>query len=143
MKVNPQTQKYSRSHVGQISFRTSPVSGPPEGRIAIVTDVGSEMRWTRQRWVRKAVAGRVLPVSDRPARRRPAFQRLRHMSAGRTRPPELAWRKVAAYGKSVSFWHPLLMSSRRRFLRPNRVLQNRQSAGDGDKNEFVAGESAP
>jgi hypothetical protein len=41
----------------------------------------------------------------------------------------------------VWFWHPLLMSSRQRFCEPNRVSLNRQSVGDGDKKEFVAGKS--
>jgi hypothetical protein len=49
---------------------------------------------------------------------------------------------VAAYGEVVWFRHPLLVSSRRRFCEPNRVRQNRQFAGDGDKKEFVAEESA-
>jgi hypothetical protein len=48
--------------------------------------------------------------------------------------------EVAAYGKGVWSWHPLLMSSLRRFCAPDRDAQDRQSAGDGDKKEFVAGE---
>ena len=47
-----------------------------------------------------------------------------------------------AYGKTVWSWHPLLMPSQRRFYEFNRARQNRQFAGDGDKKEFVAGESA-
>jgi hypothetical protein len=35
-------------------------SRPTEGRFAIVTDVGHGMRWTRQRFARNGVAGRVL-----------------------------------------------------------------------------------
>ena len=50
---------------------------PLEGRIAIVTDVGCGMRWTRQRRARDVFAGRLRPVSDRTARRRPALKRLR------------------------------------------------------------------
>ena len=38
-------------------------------------------------------------------------------------------------------WHPLLMSSRRRFCAPNRECAKRYSACDGDNKEFVAGES--
>src|SRR6476646_4095831 len=34
------------------------------------------------------------------------------------------------------------MSSRQRFCEPNRVSLIRQSVGDGDKKEFVAGESS-
>ena len=48
---------------------------------------------------------------------------------------------VASYGKTVWFRHPLLMSSRRRFCEPNRDFAQRYSAGDGDNQEFVAGES--
>jgi hypothetical protein len=48
-----------------------------------------------------------------------------------------------AYGKSVWFRHPLLVSSRRRFADPTGFSQNFQSAGDGGKTEFVAEESAP
>ena len=40
----------------------------------------------------------------------------------------------------MSFWHPLLMSSRRRRVGPTGLKQI-LSAGDGDKQEFVAGES--
>ena len=35
------------------------------------------MRWTRQRWRANGVAGQALPVSEEPARRRTALQRLR------------------------------------------------------------------
>src|SRR6266700_7137198 len=34
-------------------------SRPTEGRFAIVTDVGHGMRWTRQRFARDGIAGRV------------------------------------------------------------------------------------
>jgi hypothetical protein len=50
---------------------------------------------------------------------------------------------AAAYGKSVWFRHPLLVSSRRRFLRILPGSQNLQSAGDGGKTEFVAEEITP
>jgi hypothetical protein len=36
-------------------------------------------------------------------------------------------------------WHPLLVSSRRRFFEPNRVSQYLQSAGDGDKTNSSPG----
>src|SRR5467141_214169 len=41
-------------------------SRPTEGRFAIVTNVGHGMRWTRQRFARDGIAGRVgeRPVSD-------------------------------------------------------------------------------
>jgi hypothetical protein len=53
----------------------SACSGSPEGRIAIVTDIGLGMRWTRQRQARKWSQGGY-PVSDRTARRRTALKRL-------------------------------------------------------------------
>jgi hypothetical protein len=42
--------------------------GPQEGRIAIVTDVGSGMRWTRKRRHAMRIAGRTLQVCERSAR---------------------------------------------------------------------------
>jgi hypothetical protein len=45
LPVQPLRQKYSASHGTQISGLCGP-SRPTEGRIAIVTVVGSEMRWT-------------------------------------------------------------------------------------------------
>ena len=48
---------------------------------------------------------------------------------------------VVADGKTVWSWHPLLMLNRRRFFRARPGEQDLQSADDGDKNEFVAGES--
>jgi len=47
---------------------------------------------------------------------------------------------LPAYGKTVWSWHPLLVSSRRRSSQARPGGQNLQSAGDGDKKEFVAGE---
>jgi hypothetical protein len=44
-----------------------------------------------------------------------------------------------AYGKTVWSWHPLLVSSRRRFFKPNRVLIILQSADDGDKTNSSPG----
>ena len=52
-------QKYFASPVGQIISTNSRHPTPPEGRFAIVTDVGHGMRWTRQRFARKGIAGRV------------------------------------------------------------------------------------
>ena len=65
----------------------------------IVTDVGHGMRWTRQRRRVDVIAGRVLLVSDQGAQTNGAF----------------------ADGKTVWSWHPLLVSSRRRFFEPDRV----------------------
>jgi hypothetical protein len=46
---------------------------------------------------------------------------------------------VAAYGEAVWSWHPLLVSSRRRFCEPDRVSSDRQSADDGDKTNSSPG----
>ncbi len=70
-------QKYSASRLPQITPTTPAIPHPLEGRIAIVTDVGRGMRWTRQRRAREGSQGGLRPVSDQPARRRPALKRLR------------------------------------------------------------------
>jgi len=50
---------------------------------------------------------------------------------------------AAADGKGVWFWHPWLVSSRRRFSGPNRASESRQFAGDGGKREIrLQGERA-
>src|SRR5882757_11476908 len=51
--VQPLREKYFASPQTQITFKTPAVSFPQEGRFAVVTDVGSGMRWTRQRQARK------------------------------------------------------------------------------------------
>ena len=73
-------------------------------------------------------------------------------SVGRASVRRAGWRKtcersngaqtneVVAYGKIVWSWHPLLMSNRRRRVGPTGLRQT-ISVDDGDKNEFVAGES--
>jgi hypothetical protein len=58
--VESPLQKYFASPVGQIISTNSRHPVPQEGRIAIVTDVGHGMRWTRQRLARDGIAGRVL-----------------------------------------------------------------------------------
>jgi len=75
---------------------------PLEGRIAIVTDVGDGMRWTRGRQAREQQS-----------------QGEMNLVSGGTR-----WMIGAfVYGEAVSFWHPLLVSSSRRQSRPNRAGQ--------------------
>ena len=51
--VQPLREKYSASPQTQITSTTPAVSFPQEGRFAVVTDVGSGMRWTRQHQARK------------------------------------------------------------------------------------------
>src|SRR5437588_812811 len=48
-RVQPLSQKYSCSLLTQITSISAAIPSHTEGRIAIVTDVGSGMRWTRQR----------------------------------------------------------------------------------------------
>jgi hypothetical protein len=74
-----------------------------EGRIAIVTNADG-MRWTRQRRARRGV-------------RRAGWRKTCERSNG------AQTNGAEAYGKTVWSWHPLLMSSRRRFCRPNRARQ--------------------
>jgi hypothetical protein len=58
------------------------------------------------------------PVSDMPARRRTA---------------------LVADGEVVWFWHPLLVSSSRRQVRPDRARTSLQSASDGGKRNSSPG----
>ena len=46
---------------------------------------------------------------------------------------------AGAYGKTVWSWHPLLVSSRRRFLQAQPGARNLQSADDGDKTNSSPG----
>jgi hypothetical protein len=48
---------------------------------------------------------------------------------------------MAAYGKTVWSWLSLLQPSVATMHRPDRARRIIQSRGDGDKQEFVAGES--
>ena len=45
--VQPFARKYSRSLLTQLTSISIAIPHPQEGRFAIVTDVGSGMRWTR------------------------------------------------------------------------------------------------
>jgi hypothetical protein len=58
--VQPLLQKYFCFRTPQITSRTFRIPSHTEGRFAIVTDVGHGMRWTRQRFARDGIAGRVL-----------------------------------------------------------------------------------
>jgi len=117
-------------------------SGPHEGRIAIVTDVGVGMRWTRQRRARAVTQGgsSLRVVSGQPARRRtallPSSPMLRRMG---TKPGEAAWRRRVAYGEAVWSWHPLLVSSRRRRGRTQPGSIRHRSADDGGKTNSSPG----
>ena len=62
------------------------------------------MRWTRQRRARKSSQG---------------------VSLTRERSNGVQTNDACAYGQVVWFWHPLLVSSRRRFFEPDRVSISR------------------
>jgi hypothetical protein len=49
LPVQPRLQKYFRFRPTQIKSISFAIPFPQEGRIAIVTDVGCGMQWTRQR----------------------------------------------------------------------------------------------
>jgi hypothetical protein len=90
--VQSPARKYSSSRFPQISTTTPPVPARQEGRIAIVTDVGLGMRWTRQR-PPAALAGSQggpWPVSDRRRGRRTALKR----TAKPCGPGARGWRQV-------------------------------------------------
>ena len=113
---------------------TSPRS---EGRIAIVTKRWDGVRWTRQRWARRHVRRAVFRERS-TACRRTALKRL-CQNFGWSQMAGDGLVKEAAYGKSVWFWHPWLVSNRRRFSRVQPGSQNRQFAGDGGKRNSSPG----
>jgi hypothetical protein len=93
---------------------------PHEGRFAIVTDAGWDAMDAAASGVQLGSQGGLLSVSD-----------VRHVSTN----------GADADGEGVWSWHPLLVSSWRRFCWLNRVGQNRQSANDGGKRNSRTGES--
>jgi hypothetical protein len=62
--VQSSRKKYFAFAVGQIICTSPRHPVPQEGRIAIVTDVGCGMRWTRKRRARKESQGGLNLVSD-------------------------------------------------------------------------------
>jgi hypothetical protein len=67
-----------------------------------------------------AAASGANEIAGRVSRERPS--RARRTTP---KPGEAFWRRrVAAYGKTVWSWHPLLVSNRRRCCEPNRARQN-------------------
>src|SRR5258705_8703710 len=97
-------------------------SRPTEGRFAIVTNVGHGMRWTRQRFARDGIAGRVgeRPVSDQQR----ADEGCCSVRRSRVVLTPRRWRQVL-----------------RRLVRLNRAGQNLQSAGRRWQKSPIAGES--
>src|SRR5258708_28880745 len=57
---SPFAKNISLSPSGKSPVEARPIPAREEGRIAIVTDVGQGMRWTRQRRRAKGVAGRAV-----------------------------------------------------------------------------------
>jgi hypothetical protein len=96
------------------------------------------MRWTRQRRARDCDRRAVLRERSCSARTNGASTPPPRLRPGCTRAAE-GLVEVAAYGKAVWSWHPLLVSSWRRLFEPNRVSISRQSAGDGDKTNSSPG----
>ena len=88
-----------------------------------------------------AIAGRAFGlVSDQRLRRRTALflssPTLRRMCTAR----RASWRRWVADGEAVWSWHPLLVSSRRRFFRAQPGLADAiQFADDGDKRNSSPG----
>jgi hypothetical protein len=78
---SPAAKNISSSRSTQIISLSHAVSSLNEGRIAIVTDVGFGMRWTRQRRRARGMQGGLsiegTPVSIHPARGRTALLPLR------------------------------------------------------------------
>jgi hypothetical protein len=88
----------------------APSRAPREGRLAIVTDVGRGMRWTRRRAGRSAHArGRRSRVVLTPRRWRQVAQRyLRDDGGKKARSPGRAWRKPLKPLRGEGRMNPLL-----------------------------------
>ena len=97
--IQPCLKKYIACAVGQITNINSAVSCPQRGALANVTNVGHGMRWTRQRQVCMAIAGRV----------------------SRERSSGVLTNGAVAYGKIVLFWHPDAGVKFAEASRPDRV----------------------
>jgi hypothetical protein len=105
--VQPCFQKQFASHLTQITSSSRAIPFRRRG-VGHRHERWGGMRWTRQRRRARGLQGGLTPVSDRPARGRTA-----------PKPGEAFWRRrVAAYGKAVWSWHPLLVSSWRRQVDP-------------------------
>jgi hypothetical protein len=124
--------------------RTTPaIPHPLEGRIAIVTDVGCGMRWTRQRRARTGSQGGLWPVSDQPARRRTALKRLRQ-NFGRQ---HMSWSK--RFGGGSRGRQKRVVLAPVAGVKLMEILEAQPGVGESSihqrrwQEEFVAGESAP
>src|ERR1700730_1989967 len=120
LPVQPSREIFFALLVGQIISTSSRHPVPKRGALAIVTNVGYGMRWTRQRRERSAIAGRVCRERLTGARTNGASTPSPKLRQAAHDPSERLV-EVAAYGEVVWSWHPLLMSSRRRRSRPNRA----------------------
>ncbi len=147
LPVHPSPQKHSASPESPNHPYIPRRPVPIRGALAIVTNVGTgcggrgsvgrgrgsqggfPLRNARERSSRRADERRCFPPSLKSqrtctCRRRPLGE------------------KRVAYGKAVWSWHPLLVSSRRRWCEPNRVLATPSIRRRGWQDEFVARESA-
>ena len=105
-------EKYFAFAVGQISSTSSPRPFPARGALRGRHERGMGCGGRGSVGAQMESQGG-FPVSDRPARRRTALQRLGQNSTGSTWSVETLV-EVAAYGEVVWSWHPLLMLSQRR-----------------------------
>jgi hypothetical protein len=100
----PLAKNISLSPSGKSALPARAIPPRQEGRFAIVTNAGREA-------VDAAASSRV-SVAGRA-------------DEARERSTGVPTNGAVAYGKTVWSWHPLLVSSWRRFSWPNRVLMNR------------------
>jgi len=126
--VQPLSQKYSCSLPTQITFISAAIPSRTEGRIAIVTDVGHGMRWTRQRRARNRCR-RAAPLGVRErctgARTNGAFSAFAKTSAGLARRPSKLLARTGRGRRSRVVltprrWRQVL----RRCNPPNRVVMH-------------------
>jgi hypothetical protein len=116
LSVQSHPKKYSGFRHPQISA-TNTASHPSRGALAIVTNVGVRCGGRGSVGRERDRGAKSFGLRERSAgaqderRCSPASQKLRRRCTIR----RSTWRGRVAYGKTVWSWHPLLVSSRRRF----------------------------
>jgi hypothetical protein len=120
LSVQSLSEKYSSSYFPQITHISHAVPFLARG-VGHRHERWDGMRWTRQRRARNC--GRRAVFRERPRRADERCCFCRHQCfGGRAHAAEAAWRRRVADGKTVWFWHPLLVLNRRRCCEPNRAL---------------------
>ena len=116
-----------------------PPSGPEKRGVGHRHERWDGLRWTRQRRARAWSQGGYSRERSDGATDERRLNASVETSSGSMRAGRGVRREEAADGKSVWFWHPLLVSSRWRSSGPTGPSIDRQSVGDGGKRNSSPG----